>query len=480
MSSSRSLACLLSAFALGGLASCTTPDVDPTSAPDTTAQAEAELVSPVRAAAGKKLFERAIPNTNGRSCATCHVLDEDTILRPQNVEARLASNPRDPLFNRLDADDPNAATPTYEHLKKGLVRIVLPLPANMDVIDTEGHVVTPPDRKIAVWRGVPSVADTAITGPFLVDGRASTLQAQAQAAIHDHSQGGNVGQPTLDLIADFERSIFTSGRARFVSALLDAGIPPANIPVPEDFMALTPQEQRGRDVYTAACAACHGGPTKNQIVNRPVHDTLFSALKPDGNVQFTIVPGQGPVRVLEPRPHDEFLIIGFGYFSYLGQIGLVPTFNSSVELPHYRFRFYTDATRQHQVTDLPPIPVTASGDPLDLNPALDENGAPIFGPNFFPQWFTTDPGRALITGDPLDFEAFDIPSLRGVSRTAPYFHDNSFATLPEVITAYSQGVLPFLAPLNLPPVNPPEVPGGAPEALSPAQKADLLAFIKKL
>ncbi|MFY0562594.1 cytochrome c peroxidase [Archangium lansingense] len=478
MSSSQFLACLLGAFALGGLSSCTTPDVDP--AADTTGQSEAELASSARAAAGKKLFQHALPNTNGRSCATCHVLDEDTALLPQSVEARLASNPQDPLFNRLDADDPNAATPTYEHLKKGLVRIVLPLPANMDVIDVQGNVITPADRKISVWRGVPSIADTAITGPYLVDGRASTLEAQAQAAIHDHSQGGDVAQRTLGLIADFERSVFTSGRARFVSTLLEAGVPLANIPIPEDFMTLTPQEQRGRDVYAAACEACHGGPTKSQIVNRPVHDSLFSALKPDGNILFTVVPGQGPVRVLEPRPNNEFLLIGFGFFSYMGQLGLVPTFNASVELPRYRFRFYTDGTRQHPVTDLPPIPVTASGNPLDLNPALDENGAPIIGPNLFPQWFTTDPGRALITGDPLDFEAFDVPSLRGVSRTAPYFHDNSFATLPEVLTVYSQGVLPFIPTMNLPPVHPSEVPGGAPESLSVAQKQDLLTFLRKL
>jgi cytochrome c peroxidase len=51
-----------------------------------------------------------------------------------------------------------------------------------------------------------------------------------------------------------------------------------------------------------------------------------------------------------------------------------------------------------------------------------------------------DPGRALITGDARDSEsanAFKIPSLWGVARTAPYFHDNSAKTLEDLARHYS-------------------------------------------
>lgn len=47
-----------------------------------------------------------------------------------------------------------------------------------------------------------------------------------------------------------------------------------------------------------------------------------------------------------------------------------------------------------------------------------------------------DPGRALITGDVADANAFRIPTLWGVERTAPYFHDNSAKTLEEVMDHY--------------------------------------------
>ncbi|HEY3255032.1 MAG TPA: hypothetical protein VGJ91_13825, partial [Polyangiaceae bacterium] len=154
---------------------------------------------------GEELFRTAFAHTNGRSCASCHVLEEHAVLRPSHVAELLLSDPTDPLFNRIDADDPDAAEPSYEHLKKGLVRVVLTLPANMDLIDFDGNVVTPPDRSYAVWRAVPTVENSAITAPYQYDGRRATLQAQAQGAITAHSQGPLVKPSELDAIAEFQK-----------------------------------------------------------------------------------------------------------------------------------------------------------------------------------------------------------------------------------------------------------------------------------
>ena len=63
----------------------------------------------------------------------------------------------------------------------------------------------------------------------------------------------------------------------------------------------------------------------------------------------------------------------------------------------------------------------------------------------------------LITGDAREFGRFDVPTLFGVARTAPYFHDNSAATLDEVVRHYQAlfELLTFFANNNLfaPPVN---------------------------
>ncbi|MCL2449459.1 MAG: hypothetical protein FWD17_10970, partial [Polyangiaceae bacterium] len=57
---------------------------------------------------------------------------------------------------------------------------------------------------------------------------------------------------------------------------------------------------------------------------------------------------------------------------------------------------------------------------------------------------TPDPGRALITGDYNDLDFFKITPLWGIKNTAPYFHDNSAATLDDVMKQYDKHMETFL------------------------------------
>jgi cytochrome c peroxidase len=463
----------LGSFSLLALAACAGADLS-----DASPERRSEDLSGGYSRRGARLFDEPFAGTNGRSCASCHARDDHTTLTPAHVQDLLASAPDDVLFNGIDADDPAAPDPSFEHLQKGLVRVVLRLADNVDVIDADGRVITAADRSIFVWRGVPSVENTALTAPYQYDGRAATLEEQAQGAIVAHSQGGSVSDDDLKRIADFEQAVFSSARARFVFEQIEHGTPLEYIPDPEAHLRLSAGEASGRQVYESACAPCHGGATTREIVDPAIHDFAFFELGADGNVQFD-TSGEAPVPVFASHANDGFLP-GYSVLSYLGQVGAFPAFNASVQLPRYRLRFYTDATRRQPVTELPPRPVTFSGEPTDPRPAVDANGAPIVGPNFVPQAFSTDPGRAAITGNPLDFEATDMPQLRGAAKTAPYFHDNSAATLQDVVDIYSRFVLGALPTLGLPPVNPPETPNSPPEALSPAQKIDLLAFLQRL
>jgi cytochrome c peroxidase len=50
-----------------------------------------------------------------------------------------------------------------------------------------------------------------------------------------------------------------------------------------------------------------------------------------------------------------------------------------------------------------------------------------------------DPGRYLITKDEKDWKAFRTPTLRDISKTAPYMHNGIFETLEEVIDFFNKG-----------------------------------------
>jgi cytochrome c peroxidase len=81
-----------------------------------------------------------------------------------------------------------------------------------------------------------------------------------------------------------------------------------------------------------------------------------------------------------------------------------------------------------------------------------------------------DPGRAAVTHDPRDTGAFKTPTLREVSRRAPYMHDGSLATLRDAVATYRLGGVPnpWLSELSRP------IP------LAPSEVDDLVAFLEAL
>lgn len=444
---------------------------------------------------GKKLFSLPFPGAaNQRSCATCHVPEENFTLTPARVERLLAENPDDPLFSAIDADDPEAETLTYEHLKKGLVRVWLTLPDNMDLIDDQGNVITPEDRQIFVWRSVPSIADVALTPPYQLDGRAATLETQVQGAITGHSEGGTAPASELKRIAKFERSVFSSDRSRAVAKALARGVRPENIPNVEDRLVLTPEEERGRLVYEAVCASCHGGVNKAAITDEVVHGMAFPSLRRDGTVIYEAPVGDPegdpgdptatppPTPVYAPQPENAFINIGSAFENYLAHVDQTEhvSFTRDLSFPQYRFRFYTDASRTETIAILPPILPLHPENPQQ--PVIGEDGNFILGPNHATQDYSNDPGRAAITGNPYDFEAFDIPTLRGIAKTAPYWHNNISETLEGVVELYSDHLLSKFPTLVQPGEKETDEGGdiGPEQTMTRQQKDDLVAFLRKL
>jgi len=347
---------------------------------------------------------------NGRSCADCHMASDHFQLSPASVEARFQHlqsrrerhpHADDPLFRPIDADDfriNGESANDFSNLREnGLVRITFPLPSNIRLIDPATKTPSA-EWFVDVWRSVPTVNDVALTGPdtgipwfrgpnqfggYQLDARVTTLQEQALGALTNHAQIQNTVPPQLlDDLSSFQRVLFTNHRVR---ALADA-IREGTSPLPDPDRRLNALEQQGKVVFERACTQCHGGPTQS-TPETPV-------------IRFHSVNSQCP------RPVDTVTPARFAFATCPPQLARnARTYEIALSIP--------------------------TQTPTGLLPA----GTKV-------RRTSSDPGRALLTGvvggpGPLDdWEKFDVPGLRGIRHTAPYFHNNSAATLEEVVDHY--------------------------------------------
>ena len=94
------------------------------------------------------------------------------------------------------------------------------------------------------------------------------------------------------------------------------------------------------------------------------------------------------------------------------------------------------------------------------------------------------PNTGLIrhTGNPADMGKFKVPTLRNIALTVPYMHDGSLGSLNEVIDHYAAGGRTIAIGANAGdgsrnPFKNPRVGGFS---ISPAERADLIAFLQSL
>lgn len=385
---------------------------------------------------------------NGRACADCHMPNDSFQLSPANVEARFQAlqsrrlrNKRadDPLFRPVDANDyringDNASD--FSNLRENaLIRITLPLPPNMRLIDPATNLPSS-ETSVDVWRMVPTVNNVKLTGPdglnpwprgpnasggYQLDGRFGTLQEQALAALRAHAEIQVApGQGLLDDLSAFQSVLFSSRGMRELADAISAGV----TPLPDADPPLTEMETAGKVVFTRACGQCHGGPGQStpQAPAVRYHDISTQCPRP-------VDPAPSPRFVFKPCPAS----LARNVRTYL------------ITLPD----------------GITTIRRTSS-----------------------------DPGRALLTGfvgvglpAADDWNKFDVSGLRGIRKTAPYFHNNSADTLEEVVDHYTAFFKRVLANLPLGNKLPPAISTDGVHADRPPVPEEvpaLLAYLRKL
>jgi len=412
---------------------------------------------------------------NGRSCADCHSPSDRFQLSPAKAQARLAAMTAtgidDPLFRAIDADDfriLGAAARDFTNLTvNGLVRVTMPLPANVKLLDCGATVPCPAsaqptaETQADIWRAVPTILDTRITGPdgqapawprganpsggYQLDGRIDTLQNQALSALRNHA--ATTADPPvlfLDDLATFQGSMFSSPSVKLLADAMGAGA--ATLPDPDP--VLNNLELVGKTVFNRACAQCHGNLGAHPSGSAPIRQGIAGT--PTALVRYH------DIITACPRPVD------------------------TMSPP----RFVFAACSPSQMRNVRTYQITNSG----AAPSGTPCGGAAAQPACVTRVTTSDPGRLLITGYPAaggpgDIQKMDIPSLRGMAQTAPYFSNNTAATLEEMLEHYKQffkrvqmqnPAAPLLT--TQPGVTPPVID----RPFTDAETAALLAYLRKL
>jgi cytochrome c peroxidase len=389
--------------------------------------------------------------TNGRSCASCHQASDGWSIAPAHVQERFeASGGEDPIFRTNDgSNSPYADVSTLGArrraysvlLTKGLIRIGIGVPADaeFELVDVDDPYNYASAAELSLFRRPLPVANLPFLATVMWDGRETfagqsihfDLSDQANSATLGHAAATNPLTPAQrEAIVAFETSLFTAQSSDNAAGVLHArgatGGPIAlsrqpffigiNDPFEPGFTpraftlfdAWLKEPGSARDPYAAARAAIARG---QEIFNtRPV---VISGVRGVNDV-LGVDRIQGTCTTCHDAPN-----VGNHSVSLPLDLGLADAAMRTPDMPLYTFRN------------------RSTGETVQ----------------------TTDPGRALITGQWKHMSTFKGPILRGLAARAPYFHNGAAASLGDVVSFYDTR-------FNL--------------GLSAHDAADLVAFLKAL
>jgi cytochrome c peroxidase len=392
--------------------------------------------------------------TNGRACVTCHQPSTGWTVTPAQVRRRFErTGGLDPIFRTNDgSNSPFADVSTVEArrsaysmlLNKGLIRVGIGVPAGAEFTlesadDPYGFASA---GELSLFRRPQPSTNLAFLSTVMLDGRETfpgqsitfDLMDQANAATQGHAQASApLSTEQREQIVAFESSLFTAqiydaaagelivNKARggpktlseqeFYIGINDPlGLNPRGIPftpvVFTNFEAwMNLESDGGRNAARAAIAR------GEQLFNsKPIAIEGVKGL----NDVVSLETIHGTCGTCHDSPN-----VGNHSVSAPLDIGLTDAARRTPDMPLYKLKNKT------------------TGD---------------FA-------WTTDPGRALITGQWKDIGKFKGPILRGLAARAPYFHNGSAATLTDVVQFYNTR-------FNI--------------GLTDAEIADLVAFLRAL
>ncbi len=416
--------------------------------------------------------------TNGRTCETCHEADQAFSISARGVqEVYERTHGKDPLFAAFDGANCPTATSTNRDahsllLERGLIRIGITLPPGPEfevavVHDPYGCAMTidPVTGRplISVYRRPLPTANLRYLSTIMFDGRetlmplnnAQTIGAnmifdladQAKSAVVTHAQGAAPSAGQLEQIVQFEMGLSTAQVRDNAAGFLNkhganGGVielskqtyyPGANDALGGDPTG-TPFNSSAFSLYTAweqPSANGHrydGRDDWNDHGRNAAREDIAAGEKLF-NTRTAIITG---VRGL-----NDNLALG----SPASISGTCTTCHDSPNVGNHSVALPLDIAtsrlpgyesnnaivaglRELSAPDLPVFEISGCPDPANPGNTIT--------------YYTSDPGKGLVSGKCADVNRGKGPILRGLAARAPYFHNGAAANLEELVNFYNQ------------------------------------------
>lgn len=381
--------------------------------------------------------------SNGRSCNTCHRLDQAWSVTPERIRERFnATQGTDPIFRtndgsnspEADVHDVAARRRAYSMLlNRGVFRIGIGVPANAEfsltaVDDPYGHASA---TDLSLFRRPLPGTNLGFLTSVMWDGRET-----AAAFLPPMDAGTN----NADLVASLTHQALDAilGHAQAATPPTDEQL--AQIVALEmSFATAQVRDNRAGDLNARDAM---GGPRilASQRFYVGINDTLgddptgatfeasamtlFSGWSQNdddndnGNGRAAVLRGQ---TLFNAKP---IAISGVGGLNDALGVGVIQgtctTCHNSPNVGNHSVTLplnigLTDATRRTPDMPLYTLTNNVTGDTVQ----------------------TTDPGKALLSGKWKDIGKFKGPILRGLAARAPYFHNGMAASLDEAVDFYN-------------------------------------------
>ena len=393
--------------------------------------------------------------TNGRSCVTCHQPGDAMSVAAEHVQARFdASNGLDPIFRTNDGSncDHNIDVSTlagrsaaYSLLRtRGLIRVALDVPVtrDFDVVSVANPYGCSETNSISMYRRPLPGANLRFLSAVMFDGRESSSQTGTTPI-----SSSNYPQSLLDDLAH-QAVDATLGHAQGQAPGLTVAQQQAIVALE---MSLFTAQAEGNGAGSLNARGAFGGPqaiSQQRFfigINDPVGldptnpvpfsfstriFTIFDALQDHGNPhQQAIARGQA---IFNNKTFTITGVAGLNGTTFPNGVTGPQTITSGCGICHN-----TPNVGNHSVAA--PLDIGVADPPGGGN-ALDTSYLPVITicqrPALTTCVRTTDPGRAMITGQFSDIGKFKGPILRGLAARAPYFHNGSAQSLMDVVDFY--------------------------------------------